>query len=86
MPNERPAGQSLRWGVCSLAAAFPRYVRSPALFHSSPTQTSRTGQAGQRIRETREMLGSAQRRQQFLRAGNPTVISGAYSGHLKTFT
>ena len=29
------------------------------------------------------MLGSARRRQQFLRAGNPTVISGAYSEHLK---
>jgi len=24
MLNERPAGQSLRWGVCSLAAAFPQ--------------------------------------------------------------
>ena len=74
-------GEFAAWRLLS-----PRYVRSPALFHSSPTQTSRTGQAGQRIRRDKEMLGSAQRRQQFLRPGNPTVISVAYSGHLKTFT
>ena len=41
---------------------------------------------GRESGETKEMLGSAQRRQQFLRPGNPTVISVAYSGHLKTFT
>ncbi len=74
-----PGGCYSPWTPC-----FSRLLRSP-----SPVALPRLpvpAKPGRESGETREMLGSAQRRQQFLRPGNPTVILGAYSGHLKTFT